>query len=55
MSKKKAIEICENLTQTISKMTDRKIIEHKNPVFEIPRAKKKDLIKIRKKLIEKYK
>ena len=55
MSKKKAIEICENLTQTISKMRDRKIIEHKNPVFEIPRAKKKTLIKIRKKLLEKYK
>ena len=54
MSKKKAIEICENLTQTISKMKDKKMIEHKNPVFEIPRSKKKDLIKIRKKLIEKY-
>ena len=54
MSKKKAIEICENLTQTISKMNDKKMIEHKNPVFEIPRAKKKTLIKIRKKLLEKY-
>ena len=54
MSKEKAIEICENLTQTINKMTPDNHILHKNEVFEIPRAKKSTLIKKRKILIKKY-
>ena len=41
MSKKKAIEICENLTQTINNMTDNKISYTKMEMFEVPRAKKK--------------
>ena len=41
MSKKKAIEICENLTQTIENMKDNKILQTKMEMFELPRAKKK--------------
>tara|TARA_R100000963_G_scaffold34878_1_gene30022 strand:+ start:740 stop:913 length:174 start_codon:yes stop_codon:yes gene_type:complete len=54
MSKEKAIEICENLTQTINKMRTPSHIEHKNEVFEIPRAKKTSLVRKRKDLMKKY-
>jgi len=55
MSKKRAIEICNLLTKTIVKMTPDKNIQHKNEVFELPRADKKQLQKIKNKLIKKYK
>ena len=55
MSKQKAIEICNNLTKTINEMTPNTHLEHKRETFEIPRAKKSVLKKIRKKLITKYK
>ena len=54
MSKEKAIEICENLKQTIDKMRSPSHVEHKNEVFEIPRAKKKSLVRKRKDLMKKY-
>ena len=55
MTKRKiAIEICDNLTQTIDKMTEYVPIEHKNEVFEIPRAKKSALIKLKNEKIKKY-
>ena len=55
MTKRKiAIEICDNLTETIDKMTSYAPIEHKNEAFEIPRAKKSALIKKRQEKIDKY-
>ena len=44
--RERAIEICKNLTQTIDKIQGAPI-EHKNEVFEIPRAKKSALIKLK--------
>jgi hypothetical protein len=55
MSKQKAIEICENLKQTIKKMIPSTQLEHKNETYETPRACKSTLIKIKNKLIKKYK
>ena len=55
MSKGKAIEICNNLTKTINEMVPDTHLEHKRETFEIPRAKKSVLKKIRKRLIKKYK
>tara|TARA_R100001530_G_C4286847_1_gene147015 strand:+ start:82 stop:273 length:192 start_codon:yes stop_codon:yes gene_type:complete len=55
MSKRKAIEICNNLTKTINEMAPNTHLEHKRETFEIPRAKKSVLKKIRKRLINKYK
>ena len=49
-----AIEICDNLTQTIDKMTSYYPIEHKNEVFEIPRARKSALIRKKQEKINKY-
>jgi hypothetical protein len=55
MTKKIAKEIVKNLTQTIDKMTcHSSSIEHKNEVFELPRAKKTELLKIKNKYIKKY-
>tara|TARA_R100001244_G_scaffold88234_1_gene67265 strand:- start:468 stop:641 length:174 start_codon:yes stop_codon:yes gene_type:complete len=54
MSKEKAIEIYKNLEQTIEKMGKSAHIEHKRETYEIPRARKSKLIKIKNKLIEKY-
>ena len=53
--RERVIEICKNLTQTIDKMNGSAPIEHKNEVFEIPRAKKNALIKLRQEKINKYK
>ena len=55
MSRKKAIEICKNLEQTIGKMPKRIHLEHKNETFEIPRAQKNSLKKIKMKLMKKHK
>ena len=55
MTKKIAKEIVKNLTQTIDKMTcHSSSIEHKNEVFELPRAKKIELLRIKDKYIKKY-
>jgi len=55
MTKKIAKEIVKNLTQTIDKMTcHSSSIEHKNEVFELPRAKKTELLRIKNKYIKKY-
>ena len=53
--RERVIEIRKNLTQTIDKMNGSAPIEHKNEVFEIPRAKKNALIKLRQEKINKYK
>jgi|6_EtaG_2_1085325.scaffolds.fasta_scaffold319954_2 hypothetical protein len=54
--RERVIEICKNLTQTIDKMIcHSSSIEHKNEVFEIPRANKSALIKLRQEKINKYK
>ena len=55
MSKKRAIKICNLLAKTIAKMKPDRQIQHKNEVFELPRADKKQLQKIKNKLIKKYK
>ena len=55
MSKRKAIEICNNLTKTINEMAPNTHLEHKRETFEIPRADKKVLKRIRKRLVKKYK
>ena len=52
--RERVIEICKNLTQTIDKMNGPTPIEHRNEVFEIPRAKKLTLMKIRQAKIDKY-
>ena len=52
--REKAIEICNNLEQTITKMPVTRQMIHKNETYEIPRAKKPVLIKMRDKLIVKY-
>ena len=51
--RERAIEICKNLTQTIDKIQGAPI-EHKNEVFEIPRAKKSALIRKKQEKIDKY-
>ena len=55
MSKERAVEICENLAQTIEKMIPSTQMQHKNETYEAPRARKNTLIKIKYKLIQKYK
>ena len=55
MSKERALEICKHLEQTINKMGHRGHIIHKNETYEIPRARKSKLIRLRDKLIKKYK
>jgi len=52
--RERALEICRNLEQTINKMGKSGQIEHKNETYEIPRARKSKLIRIKNKLIEKY-
>ena len=54
MSREKAIEICKNLTQTISKMPDTVKYESKSSIHKSPSANKKDLVPIKKRLIKKY-
>tara|TARA_Y100001963_G_C6424857_1_gene284331 strand:+ start:289 stop:507 length:219 start_codon:yes stop_codon:yes gene_type:complete len=54
MSKLKAIEICRNLTQTISKLKDTGGYESQSSAYESCRAKKKHLVRIRRNLMKKY-
>jgi len=53
--KEKAIEICKNLTGTISKMGDTKPIESSCSIHIATRIKKSTLISKRQALIKKYK
>jgi hypothetical protein len=61
MSKEKAIEICKNLTGTINKMPDkRSILRHNdllnpNSIFDKASVKKSTLVKMKTKLVTKYK
>ena len=48
MSRLKAVEICKNLIQTISKMGDDPIYESQSSAYENSRAKKSSLIRIKK-------
>jgi|21_taG_2_1085346.scaffolds.fasta_scaffold27778_3 hypothetical protein len=55
MSKKKAIEICNNLVQTINKMQHKSIIRKSdNSIFHIPSVSKDFLIKKKDMLVQKY-
>ena len=53
MGKEKALEICDNLTQTINKMTDNPM-RYEGTMFQKPSVTKATLRKIRKKLSKKY-
>lgn len=55
MSKEKAIEIIKNLNITLSKMGINDGLRSANSMFQKPRAKRSDLIKIKTNLIKKYK
>ena len=54
MTKEKAIEIINNLTQTLKKMGKSDGIYSDNPMFKLPRAKRSDLKRKRQELIKKY-
>ena len=51
---KRALEILENLTLTINKMSISDGIQNKSEMFKVPKAKKSDLIGIKKNLIKQY-
>ena len=54
--KKKAIEICKNLTQTINNMKSlRSTVESKSTVYENVRVRKSLLLKRKKELMDQYK
>ena len=50
----KVMVILNNLTSTIDKMTIYDGLQNKLEMFKVPRAKKSDLIEIKKSLIKKY-
>jgi len=52
MNRKKALEICRSLLQTMAKLPDGCDVGY---LFETPRAKKENLKKIYKRLVKKYK
>ena len=52
-NRNRALKICKMLLTTINKISTT-IVYSYNSTFEIPRANKKTLKRIRKKLIEKY-
>ena len=53
MGKEKALEICQNLTQTINNMTD-KPLRYDGTLFQKPSVTKATLRNIRTKLSKKY-
>ena len=55
MDKDKAIEIVENLTNTINNMGDKEQVVSQSSAFKPTRASKSRLKRIREKLIKKYK
>ena len=50
----RVIEILDNLTLTIDKMSIYDGVQNKVEMFTVPRAKRSDLIGIKKSLIKKY-
>jgi len=50
----KVIEILNNLTLTINKMSTYDGIQNKSEMFKVPKAKRSDLIGIKKNLMKKY-
>ena len=52
MNRKKALEICRSLLQTMAKLPNGSDVVY---LFETPRAKKENLKKIYKRLVKKYK
>jgi|TARA_Y100000310_G_scaffold59573_1_gene54964 hypothetical protein len=54
MTKEKAIEIIENLTQTIDRMAPVIKLLHKNEVYDTPRVSRDILMRKKRKLIQKY-
>lgn len=53
MSIQKAIEICKNLTITIENMKPNIYLKYEKEIFEIPRARRSVLVKIKKRLTKK--
>ena len=53
-NRKRALKICKMLLSTIDKINTTVVYSY-NSTFEIPRANKNTLKRIRKKLIERYK
>ena len=51
MSRERAVHICNNLTRTISSI----VVEPRDYIFDPPQAKKETLIKVRKRIMKKYK
>ena len=54
MSRNKAIEICKNLNQTVSKMKYDHMFYYEDTIFEKATVRKSVLNKIKNKLIKKY-
>ena len=52
--KEKAIEICNNITQTLSKMGSHNLITGMNPMFQSTRASRKMLENKRTQIKRKY-
>tara|TARA_R110002051_G_scaffold283778_1_gene345746 strand:+ start:265 stop:453 length:189 start_codon:yes stop_codon:yes gene_type:complete len=53
--KKKAIEICKNLTRTLNNLTEVKNkVESKSTAYENTRGKRTDLLKKKKELMTEY-
>ena len=54
MSKEKAIEICNNLTLTISRLSDKLLVESKSSVYKNVTASKRDLVSKKNILMKKH-
>jgi septal ring factor EnvC (AmiA/AmiB activator) len=55
MSKQKVIEICKNLKQTLNNLTTVKNkVESKSTAYESTRARRNDLLKRKKELMNEY-
>ena len=52
--REKIIEICKNLTLTISKLSDKLTSQSKSSVYKSAKASKRDLISKRKVLMQKH-
>jgi len=54
--KKRAIEICKNLTMTIEKMKNKKVVkESDKEMFKVPSASTADLKRKRQEIIRRFK
>ena len=52
--REKIIEICKNLTSTISKLSDKLTFQSRSSVYKSVKASKRDLISKRKVLMQKH-